>query len=276
MAHRQRLARLRASGRRRFRGTTAESRSARRRQRRRSRIVLGPGRIVLGRRPKTKRSFGQRLRSTLLSSLGFGPQIKDVRAGTFALGAGRVASGVAAAARGFGQFAVRRPKTAIGLALGVPAGVGFVTTPLGQKIFSPIERFRGGRGFGLDPSGFLKGLFGGQQFRDPTDLIQRQRQARQASLAGGGFPTIPIIFGAGLGAGLLGLAAALRSRGREAGLTPPALSPAPVIGAAEAAPDKPVGAPGLERAVPNINVRVKPQINVKVSNKPQILNILQS
>jgi len=177
-------------------------------------------------------------------------------------------------------FIVKKPRTALGIALGAPAFAGFVTTKLGRKIFSPFQRFKGGKRFGEDPSGTIGGFFGfGKGTKNgASDLISRQmEQARErgrgiTNIFGGTVPKI--VIGAGLGAGLTALAGALLLRAREGsqGLAPDVFQSATLGAVPEPTLEEPIPQPSGLLGIPRITV--KPNIHVSV--KPKILNIQQT
>lgn len=269
----------------RIRRRRASSRRGRPRRRARQKpIILGAGRIILGKRQDRKRkSFISRLGTEIKRSLGFGVAI-PVQG--LVVPAGGIGGGILKGAQAVGKFLASAviPKSFTAGQLAKPAAAltaaGFLGTSGGRKKIKGAASFFVQTGQSFGDIGIIETLRR-RLFGQPTngngalDLIGRQQQA--AKEKGNGFisklpsPTVPFVLGAGIGAGLLGLAGAIRSRGAN---LVPLLGKEPTLGAVEEPPI--IGAPALEMTVPNINVRVKPQINVKTIVKPKIINIQQS
>jgi len=274
MVHRQRLRTLRAAGTRRLRRTRARTKARRRAQ---PRIIL-----IGGRRPrerKRKLDIGLFLQQQLLGT-GFPKEfrVEPVPIGGPSIGRGaKVLSLLGKFGKGTAKatlpqsFALRE----IAKPVGALTVAGFVGTPGGRAQIRRGVGFFVGKGAEAGEFGILESLrrtiFGPRE----RPILGPFRPEDKRGNGIFGLPT-PIVLGAGLGAGLAALAGALTLRQRGRALTPPALAAVPTVGALEAPPEAAVGAPALEKALPDINIRVRPQINVKTTVKPKIINILQS
>jgi len=204
------------------------------------------------------------------------------------IGGGVVKFGLGAG-KAVGRFFFGTPRRAITTAAFAPVGAGLLATETGQKLISPVGRFKFTKGTvqEFEQKGFfgtIGGLFGFDGApKIAPDLIARQQAAARETRGFFGGDTItnifgaaaPLALGAGLGAGLTALALSLRQR-TAGGLAPPVLSGL----------DKPIGAveppvtaePTVspQDILPRINIKVRPEINVKVVAKPQTINILQA